>query len=649
MHSNNHSSFHSKITWVGSLIATGIVFGDLGTSPLYTLNAVFHGKIITEAVALGSLSAIFWTLTLLTTIKYIILTLRADNKGEGGIFSLYSLIRKFFHKNLVIIAMIGGAFMIADGIITPPISVSSAVEGLRAVSPTLNTVPIVIIILILLFLLQQFGTDKIGKIFGPVMVVWFTFIGIVGLIAIGQNWTVFKAVNPYYAYNMLVNVPGGFWFLGGIFLCATGAEALYSDMGHVGRNNIRVSWMYIKVMLVLCYAGQTAWLLNHQGETIGQLSPFFHIIPDSIFWLAIGLATLATVIASQALITGVFTLINEAMQLNIWPKHRVQYPSILKGQLYIPTINWLLAASCIGMVLYFKESTKMEAAFGLSVNLTMLVSTCLLFFYLITKRVSLGIIALVTIPFLLIESSFLIANLQKIKEGGWVILVIGAALFLLMYIWHSGKKIKFAFTQFIKLESILPKLQQLSNDEAIDKYATNLVYLTSSPVQDKVEAQIIHSIFNNGIPKRADTYWVIHINILDEPFHQTYKAKTILKNDLYYIEINLGFKEEPRVGYYFKQIVNELIEAKEVIYTASHEKKYQENNTGDFKFIILESFLSYENNLPYWKNFILTTYYNLKKLNVKKSEAYEIDHNVIITEMYPLLISPFKQNILKKI
>lgn len=648
-HSNNHSSFHSKITWIGSLIATGIVFGDLGTSPLYTLNAVFHGKVITEAVALGSLSAIFWTLTLLTTIKYIILTLRADNKGEGGIFSLYSLIRKFFHKNLVIIAMIGGAFMIADGIITPPISVSSAVEGLRAVSPALNTVPIVIIILILLFLLQQFGTDKIGKIFGPVMVVWFTFIGIVGLIAIGQNWTVFKAVNPYYAYNMLVNVPSGFWFLGGIFLCATGAEALYSDMGHVGRNNIRVSWMYIKVMLLLCYAGQTAWLLNHQGETIGQLSPFFHIIPDSIFWLAIGLATLATVIASQALITGVFTLINEAMQLNIWPKHRVQYPSILKGQLYIPTINWLLAASCIGMVLYFKESTKMEAAFGLSVNLTMLVSTCLLFFYLITKRVSLGIIALVTIPFLLIESSFLIANLQKIKEGGWVILVIGAALFLLMYIWHSGKKIKFAFTQFIKLESILPKLQQLSNDEAIDKYATNLVYLTSSPVQDKVEAQIIHSIFNNGIPKRADTYWVIHINILDEPFHQTYKTKTILQNDLYYIEINLGFKEEPRVGYYFKQIVNELIEAKEVIYTASHEKKYQKDNTGDFKFIILESFLSYENNLPYWKNFILTTYYNLKKLNVKKSEAYEIDHNVIITEMYPLLISPFKQNILKKI
>lgn len=649
MANNQPNSFHKRITLAGSLIATGIVFGDIGTSPLYTLNAVFHGRVITESIALGSLSAIFWTLSLLTTVKYVIITLQADNKGEGGIFSLYALIKRFFSKNLVYLAMVGGAFLIADGIITPPISVASAVEGLKAAFPTINTVPIVITILLGIFLLQQFGTDKIGKIFGPVMMVWFTFIGIIGILALQGNWSVFKAINPYYAYQLLVNVPGGFWFLGSIFLCATGAEALYSDMGHCGRNNIRLSWTYVKITLILCYAGQTAWLLQHQGETVGMLSPFFHIIPKSIYWFAVSLATLATIIASQALISGVFTLINEAIHLDVWLKHQVLYPSNVKGQLYIPAINWFLAAGCIGMVLYFKESTKMEAAFGLSVTLTMLMSTLLVSFYLRMRRFPVWGILLLTVLFLTIECSFLASNLQKIKEGGWITLVMGALLFLLMYIWHRARQMKSAFVRYVALDTYVSKLQQLSADESISKYATNLVYLTSSPVEDRIESHVIDSVFNNGMPKRADTYWLVHINILDQPYGQNYKAKTLVAEDVYYVEFNLGFREEPRIGYYFKQVVNELICSGEVSFANSNEKEYQKENIGDFRFISQESFLSYENKLPYWQNFILTSYYNLNKLSAGKSRLYEIDNNVMTVEAYPLLVSPYRSTKLKRI
>ncbi len=641
-------TFHKRISLSGSVIAAGVVYGDLGTSPLYTLNAVFHHHEVTADVVLGSFSAIFWTLTLLTTVKYIIITLQADNNGEGGIFSLYALIRRYFRKYVVYIAMAGGAFLIADGIITPPISVSSAIEGIKAAFPAVNTVPIVIIILILLFLFQQFGTEKIGSVFGPIMAVWFTFIGIVGMWALLQNPGVLKALNPYYAYNMLVNVPGSFWLLGSIFLCATGAEALYSDMGHCGRNNIRVSWMYIKVMLLLSYAGQTAWLMNHQNESLGALSPFYHSIPQSIYWLSVGLATLATVIASQALISGVFTLINEAIRLNIWPKHLVRYPGKIKGQLYIPSINWFLMAGCIGMVLYFKESTRMEAAFGLSVTLTMLMSTILIAFYLRMKRLPLWMVGVLTISFLLIEGSFLVANLQKIKEGGWITILIGVVLFTVMYIWYAAKKMKLSFTRYINLNKSLPKLKELSEDHEINKYATNLVYLTASSSEQNIETQIVDSIFSNGIPKRADIYWFVHVDITDEPYGQSYEVHTISRNDLYYIRINLGFREQPRIGYYFRQIVNDLADQNEVELMHSKEKKYQKDSIGDFKFIALESFLSYENSLSYKSNFILTNYYSLNKLAVSKAVAFELDENILTVEAYPLLVNPYQSKILKR-
>ncbi|MGU3376447.1 KUP/HAK/KT family potassium transporter [Chryseobacterium sp. M5A1_1a] len=648
MSGQNSSDFHKRITLAGSLIAIGIVFGDIGTSPLYTLNAVFHHKVITEVIALGSLSCIFWTLVFQTTIKYVLITLQADNKGEGGIFSLYALVRRYSGKWLVFIAMAGGAFLMADGIITPPMSVSSAVEGVQAVIPGFDTVPVIVGILILLFAFQQFGTDKIGKVFGPVMIIWFGFIGGIGVMAIGNNWEVLKALNPYYAYQMLVNEPKGFWLLGSIFLCTTGAEALYSDMGHCGRNNIRFTWIFIKIALILCYAGQTTWLLDHVGEEVGDLSPFYHIVPKSIFWLALGISTLATIIASQALISGCFTLINEAIRLNIWPKHMVLFPSNVKGQLYIPAINWFLMCGCVGMVLYFKESTKMEAAFGLSVTLTMLMSTILINAYLRIKRVPFIFNILITGIFLAIELSFLSANLLKVKEGGWITLILGLSLFAVMYIWWRGRQIKSNIQSFVKLSEYLPLLTKLSTDENLPKYATNLVYLTTSDSEKKIEKTVMDSILKFGLPKRADIYWFVHVNILDEPYGQKYSVDTVIRNDVYYIQLDLGFREDPRIGYYFKQVVNDMLENNEVDAEESFEQAYQQNKIGDFKFMIMDSFLSYDNRMPFWKNFIMKGYYNLRYLSVKDYINFGLDKSHIETEQYPLIVVPFAENKLER-
>ncbi|MBS1660289.1 MAG: KUP/HAK/KT family potassium transporter [Bacteroidetes bacterium] len=633
------ASFHKSISKAGILIAIGIVFGDIGTSPLYTLNAVFHNRVITEDIALGSLSAIFWTLFFQTTLKYVIITLQADNKGEGGIFSLYALIRRVSGKWLIFVAMAGGAFLMADGIITPPISVASAIEGLQAINPHMQTEGIVIVILIILFLFQQFGTDKIGKIFGPVMVVWFTFIGILGVFALKDNPGVLKALNPYYAYDMLSHSPGGFWLLGSIFLCTTGAEALYSDMGHCGRNNIRVSWVYIKITLILSYAGQTAWLLQHVGDTTGIISPFYHIVPQAIYLPSLIIATFATIIASQALISGCFTLINEAIRLDIWPRHRVLFPGHIKGQIYIPFINWFLMVGCIGMVLYFKESTRMEAAFGLSVTLTMLMSTILINFYLVSRRVPVAAVMALTGLFLFIEIGFLIANFQKIKEGGWLTLLLGACLFGVMFTWYKGRRIKNTMIGLVPCDQYIALLKGLSADEHIPKYATNLVYLTSSSSSKLIEKTAIDSILSKS-PKRADIYWFLHVNVLDEPYASKYHVEAVVPNDIYFITINLGFRVEPRVDYYFAQIVKDLIKSREVDLSDRYEQRYQESAMGDFRFLIMEPFLSFENEFPFWKRFLMRSYFNLRYISVREQVNFGLDRSNVTIEKYPVVVAP---------
>ena len=648
MNKQQHINFHSRVYPAGLLIAMGIVFGDIGTSPLYTYTAVFHeGEIINATKALGVLSAVFWTLLLLTTVKYIFIVLKADNNGEGGIFSLYALVRRYFGKWLFIPAITGAAFLIADGIITPPISVASAIEGLQKFNPELNTVPWVIGILAVLFIFQQTGAGKIGKVFGPVMLVWFSFIGVIGAMGISGSWQILKALNPSYAFYLLKDYPEGFWLLGGIFLCSTGAEAVYSDMGHVGRNNIRWSWMYIKICLVLSYAGQTAWLVKHQGEAMGNISPFYSTIPSGIYIFTVVIATLATIIASQALISGCFTLVNEGIRLNIWPRHKVYFPSNIKGQIYIPFVNWFLMISCIGMVLYFKKSTNMEAAFGLSVTLTMLVTSFLMMLYLLTKRIAKGWIILFGLVFFSIEGMFLIANLSKVRHGGWITLVIGSLLSIVMYIWYKGKQMQQKMIALIPLEQEVPLLIQLSRDKEITKYATHLIYLNSSGNENLVEQKSISSIFRAPV-KKADMYWFIHINVTDEPYTLEYRLKTLAPNDIYQLSFNIGFRIEPRVDLFFRNIIEELIASGEVEIEKTPDLKYCLNKTGDYKFILGDSFLSYDNNLPKWKNLLLGFYYNLKKIAVREEENFGLELNNVWIEKYPLLVSPIKNIFLKR-
>jgi len=621
------------------LVATGIVFGDIGTSPLYTQDSIFHGRIITETVALGTLSAIFWTLTLQTTIKYVLITLQADNNGEGGIFSLYALIRRYWGRWLIVPAIAGGAFLMADGIITPPISVTSAMEGVYAIKPDLNIQPIVIGILILLFVFQQFGTERIGKVFGPVMLVWFTFMGAVGFLALSHNFSVLKALNPYYTYRFFAESPENFWLLGSIFLCSTGAEALYSDMGHCGRNNIRMSWIYIKIMLIFSYAGQTAWLLAHVGERVTNISPFYAIVPHAIYLPGLIIATMATIIASQALISGCFTLINEAIRLEIWPRLMVIFPGRIKGQIYIPAINWMLMCGCLGMVLYFKESTKMEAAFGLSVTLTMLTTTFLINFYLYSRRVPLIVIALVTGVFLTVEITFLVANLQKLREGGWITILIGSCLSSLMVVWWTGKNIKRKITERVDLKDFVPQLVHLSQDTLIPKYCTNLVYLTTSGSPRQVEKTVIKSILS-GIPKRADVYWFLNVNITDDPFTLEYAVDTLAHNDVYFVKFNMGFRIAPRMDYYFRKVLADLLAQKDLEPTPRPEMNYQDSALGEIRFVLMNSFLSYDNALPFFSNMIMKLYFIIKHLSVSEELNFGLDRSDVITENYPLIIQP---------
>lgn len=645
---SNHSEHLNKVSTVGMLIAIGIVFGDIGTSPLYTFSAIIGERTIDPTLVLGGLSCIFWTLTLQTTVKYILIALNADNHGEGGIFSLYALIHKNSGKWLKYPAIIGGSFLLADGIITPPISVSSAIEGLRIYEPNIPTVPIVIGILVLIFIAQQFGTQKIGRLFGPVMFVWFTFIGVMGVIALSADFTVLKAVNPLYGYRLLVEYPRGFWLLGAVFLCTTGAEALYSDMGHCGRGNIRVSWAYVKICLLLSYAGQTAWLLSQTGTQLGDATPFYMIVPRVILPFGIAIATAATIIASQALISGAFTLIGEAMRLNFWYRQKIMYPTDFKGQLYIPQVNWLLMFGCIGVVLYFRESSNMEAAYGLAVTLTMLMTTFLITIYLRQKKFPLPVIALVTGVFLTIEISFLIANLVKFPEGGWITVLVGTILVSVMWIWYRGVDYRCHFTRLEKSEPFVKTLQELSNDETIPQYATHLVYMTQAETPDEIEAETIHSIMQR-VPKRADIYWFAHIKTVDEPFTMKYEIQELAPQDVYYITFTLGFRIAPRINYFFRLVLEDLQKNKEIDIASRHPALEKYHVPGDVRFVILRSFLSYENELSFKQNFVMRAYYFLRDwFSIGKNRTYGLDESNVVVENVPIVVEGKKLELVRE-
>ncbi len=611
---NSHFDI-KKLSGAGFLIAVGIVYGDIGTSPLYTFKAIIGQRPIDSGLILGSVSAIFWTLFFQTTLKYVFITLKADNRGEGGIFSLYALIRRY-GQWLLIPALLGGSFLIADSIITPPISVASAIEGLRMQYPGIPVIPIVLLIICILFLIQPLGTSRIGKIFGSAMLLWFTMIGVMGMYSLLQMPSVIQAVNPLYAWRFIVHYPGGFWLLGAVFLCTTGAEALYSDLGHCGRKNIEASWVYIKTCLLLCYFGQAAWLVQHQGMVLGDINSFFAMMPIWMFWPAITIATVAAVIASQALLSGTFTLFNEAMRLNFFPRLTVSYPSEVRGQLYIPAINWFLLLCCCGVVLYFKESANMEAAFGLSVTLTMLMTTVLLSIYLlVVKRMSLFVLVPLISLFLVIEVSFLIANLQKFSRDGYITLSLGLFLFWLMFTWQWAFKIKQGLLRFVPLKNHIPILKTLSNDVEIPKYATHLVYITNSSRQDKVEEDIMRSIYYTK-PKRADVYWFLHIVVTDEPYTVTYKTEVIEPNEIMLVTYYLGFRVVPRLNLLFKETLKDLYKNKEFETSDTWKTFYNQNPMGEYQFVILDNYLSHDNQLPTWKKLPLRIYFLLKTIGI---------------------------------
>ncbi|HEV8273037.1 MAG TPA: KUP/HAK/KT family potassium transporter [Chitinophagaceae bacterium] len=643
----------NRVTLAGLLVAIGIIYGDIGTSPLYVFGAIIKGKIISEELILGGLSCIIWTLTLQTTIKYVILTLRADNNGEGGMFSLFALVRRH-GKWAVIPAMMGGAAVLSEGIITPPISVTSAIEGLKQITLFNNIgqwtiVGIVLVILVILFFLQQFGTSTIGRFFGPVMLVWFTMLAFLGLSHILDDIRVLKAFNPYYAINLLTQYPRGFWILGAVFLCTTGAEALYSDLGHCGRGNIRMSWIFVKSCLILNYLGQGAWLLNHVGSSVDpNINPFYALMPDGFRLIGIIIATAATIVASQALISGSFTLISEAMRLNLWSKLKINYPTEEKGQLFIPAVNMLLFLGCCGVVLYFQKAQNMEAAYGLTINFGMLMNTTLFSYYLFTQRAPRQWIVLYLIVYLTVELSFLAANLNKFTHGGYVSFMIGGVLFITMYIWYRARKIKNRYVEFVRLEHYIPKIQELSNDRSVPKYATHLVYMTSANNPKEIEHKVIYSILNKK-PKRADIYWLVHVDTLDDPYTSEYKVDHIIPNDIIRIEFRLGFRVQPRINLMFRKVVEDLVANKEVNIYSRYESLERSNTVGDFQFIVMEKYLSQDNELPFWERVVMKFYFWLKEISLSEEKGFGLDLSTVTVEKFPLIVAPVSTVKLKRV
>ncbi|MGN6267842.1 MAG: KUP/HAK/KT family potassium transporter [Ginsengibacter sp.] len=648
----------NKVSAAGLLIALGIIYGDIGTSPLYVAKAIISDRVITPELIIGGLSCIIWTLTLQTTIKYVILTLRADNNGEGGIFSLYALVRRQ-KKWLVFPAMIGGAALIADGMITPTISVTSAIEGLKNL-PFLNEIPqtvvvyIVIGILSVLFFAQQFGTASIGKLFGPIMAIWFAMLFILGITHISADLNILKAFNPYYAIKLLIVYPNGFWILGAVFLATTGAEALYSDLGHCGRGNIRVSWVFVKTALIANYLGQGAWVLaNFKGQIKTKemidngFNPFFGVMPHWFLIFGIFIATVAAIIASQALISGSFTLISESMRLNLWPKMRINYPTEERGQLFVPGINTMLFIGCIGITLYFQTSSNMEGAYGLAITLTMIATSILYANFLVSNRVKKPLIYLYLVVYLTIEFGFLTANLDKFPHGGFVTLIVGGGLFVVMYTWFRARKIKNRYVEFVRLDQYLPTIQELSNDMSIPKYATHLVYLTSANNPKEIEHKIIYSILNRK-PKRADIYWFVHVDTQDDPYTAQYTVDTIVPNEVIRVEFRLGFRMEPRINLMFKKVVMDMVANKEVNITSRYESLQKNNVVGDFQFIVLEKFLSQENELPFFEKLIMKMYFWIKKISLSEERGFGLEQSNVTVEKFPLIVAPVRKLKLKR-
>ena len=637
MKGTDHHLDINKLSFAGLLVTLGIVYGDIGTSPLYTIRAIIdNAKTFNELLIYGSLSCVFWTLTLQTTIKYILITLKADNKGEGGIFALFALIRR---KSVwaAVLTMIGGGALLADGVITPAITVTSSIEGLRLFNPEISVLPIVLIIFAVLFFMQQFGTNFIGVAFGPMMVIWFLMLGTLGFSQIILHPDVLRALSPVFAVRFLSEYPGGFILLGAVFLCTTGAEALYSDLGHCGRKNIRVSWIFVKTTLLLNYFGQGAWLMMHFSMG-SEATPFFAIMPRWFLLAGIIISTAASIIASQALISGSFTLLSEAVSLNFWPKIKIINPTYIRGQVYLPFVNWSLWIMCSLVVIFFQESSNMEAAYGLAITITMIMTTLLLSYYMYQRGVDRRLVIIMMLVYLTIEGSFLIANLHKFQYGGWFTLLLASIYFLIMFSWYFGRKIKNRYISFSNLGSYIELFKDLRKDETIPKFATNLVYIIKANRQDQVESKVIYSIFNKQ-PKRADKYWLLHIDRVDEPNRFEYKVNHIIPGVLIRIDFHIGFKVDPKVNLYFKEIVEDLVESGEIKLESSYDSLKKHGFPGDFKFVLIERIMLHDFKLSKTENFILSLRSLVRYISIPEVRALQLDGSNTVVEQVPIIVN----------
>src|SRR5574344_616499 len=637
---NSNKISVSKFSLIGGFGTFGIVYGDIGTSPLSAMKAIIGANnYITPNYIIGAVSCIIWTLTLQTTVKYVLIALRADNKGEGGILALYALIRKNKKKWLYALAIIGAGTLIADGVITPSITVVSAIEGLRGIEPNTPTVPISIIIITVLFFIQQFGTNSIGKLFGPMILIWFSMLGILGISHIPEYLLIFKAFNPYYAIELLISNPNWFLILGAVFLCTTGAEALYSDLGHCGIKNIRISWAFVKVMLILNYLGQGAWIIKNGNSLHEGINPFYAIMPREFLFIGVIMATIAAVIASQALISGSFTIFSEAMNLNFWPRQRIKYPTDVKGQLYIPFVNGSLFVLCVLVILFFQDSRNMEAAYGLSITITMLMTTFLLSFYLHFKKVNPILLFMFVTFFSLIEIMFLTANMFKFMHGGWVTILIAGMITTVIYVWYNARKIRNHQLQFTKVESYYNIISDIKNDDSIPKYSTNLVYLSKANYKDEVESKIIYSIINKH-PKRADHYWLLHVDYNDDPSMLEYSFSQLIPGTLFKIDLRLGFRIQPYINLYFRQIIEDVVASKEFDLTSCYPSLRKNGIQGDFRFIIIHRIYSAENSFTLMEKFVMNLYNVLNVLETGVAKAFGLDTSNVNVEDVPLVIKP---------
>lgn len=628
-----------KLTLAGLLVTVGIVFGDIGTSPLYVMKAITAVNPSFDAdYIIGAISCVIWTLTLQTTVKYVLLALRADNRGEGGILALFALLRRLPRRWLYIVAAVGAAALIADGMITPAITVTSAIEGLGMIVPDVPVVMIVVVIITLIFIMQQAGTGRIGRMFGPFMLVWFTVLGVLGAVSLPHCPEVLKAFNPWYAVKLLVSSPGWFMILGAVFLCTTGAEALYSDLGHCGRRNITAAWFFVKLMLILNYLGQGAWLIGTARAQTAGVNPFYAIMPHWMLIPGVILATGAAVIASQALLSGSFTIFSEAVNLDFWPALKIKYPSTEKGQLYIPAVNWALLAGCLLTVFIFRDSAHMEAAYGLAITVTMLMTTLLLTFWLTSRGVARVWCVTFCAFFMTIEGLFFVANLCKFTHGGWYSIMIAGGVALVMVVWRQSTRLRASYVEYKPLRAQVPLIMAISRDSEIAKYASNLVFLSRSLAKDRIESKLLYSIINKQ-PKRADHYWLIHIDYVDEPDTLEYTVDIVEPGAIFLVTMHLGFRVEPRLSVYLRQVVEDLVAAGRVDLTSTYPSLRRAGIPGDFRFIILHRIFSPSSNCRRRERLLLRLHEVFKRLGISDQSALGLDTSVVTLESVPLILN----------